>query len=204
MKGNRMNNTKIVLATGNAGKVKEMADVLSQFGFEVVAQTEFGIESPEETGLTFVENALIKARYASKMTGLPAIADDSGLSVEALGGAPGLYSARFAGEYATDADNRQKLLAEMANQTNRQAKFVSCIVFLKHETDPTPYIALGECFGEILSEERGENGFGYDSLFLYPEKNLTFAELETKEKKAISHRAIALRSLKQQLKGDKS
>lgn len=199
-----MNNTKIVLATGNAGKVKEMADVLSQFGFEVVAQTEFGIESPEETGLTFVENALIKARYASKMTGLPAIADDSGLSVEALGGAPGLYSARFAGEYATDADNRQKLLAEMANQTNRQAKFVSCIVFLKHETDPTPYIALGECFGEILSEERGENGFGYDSLFLYPEKNLTFAELETKEKKAISHRAIALRSLKQQLKGDKS
>lgn len=199
-----MNNTKIVLATGNAGKVKEMADVLSQFGFEVVAQTEFGIESPEETGLTFVENALIKARYASKMTGLPAIADDSGLSVEALGGAPGLYSARFAGESATDADNRQKLLAEMANQTNRQAKFVSCIVFLKHETDPTPYIALGECFGEILSEERGENGFGYDSLFLYPEKNLTFAELETKEKKAISHRAIALRSLKQQLKGDKS
>lgn len=199
-----MNNTKIVLATGNAGKVKEMADVLSQFGFEVVAQTEFGIESPEETGLTFVENALIKARYASKMTGLPAIADDSGLSVEALGGAPGLYSARFAGEYATDADNRQKLLAEMANQTNRQAKFVSCIVFLKHETDPTPYIALGECFGEILSEERGENGFGYDSLFLYPEKNLTFAELETKEKKAISHRAIALESLKQQLKGDKS
>lgn len=204
MKGNRMNNTKIVLATGNAGKVKEMADVLSQFGFEVVAQTEFGIESPEETGLTFVENALIKARYASKMTGLPAIADDSGLSVEALGGAPGLYSARFAGEYATDADNRQKLLAEMANQTNRQAKFVSCIVFLKHETDPTPYIALGECFGEILAEERGENGFGYDSLFLYPEKNLTFAELETKEKKAISHRAIALESLKQQLKGDKS
>lgn len=199
-----MNNTKIVLATGNAGKVKEMADVLSQFGFEVVAQTEFGIESPEETGLTFVENALIKARYASKMTGLPAIADDSGLSVEALGGAPGLYSARFAGESATDADNRQKLLAEMANQANRQAKFVSCIVFLKHETDPTPYIALGECFGEILSEERGENGFGYDSLFLYPEKNLTFAELETKEKKAISHRAIALESLKQQLKGDKS
>lgn len=199
-----MNNTKIVLATGNAGKVKEMADVLSQFGFEVVAQTEFGIESPEETGLTFVENALIKARYASKMTGLPAIADDSGLSVDALGGAPGLYSARFAGESATDADNRQKLLAEMANQANRQAKFVSCIVFLKHETDPTPYIALGECFGEILAEERGENGFGYDSLFLYPEKNLTFAELETKEKKAISHRAIALESLKQQLKGDKS
>lgn len=198
-----MNKTKIVLATGNAGKVKEMADVLAQFGFEVVAQSEFGIESPEETGLTFVENALLKARYAAKMTGLPAIADDSGLSVEALDGAPGLYSARYAGENATDADNRQKLLAELHGETHRQAKFVSCIVFLKHETDPTPYIALGECVGEILTEERGQNGFGYDSLFYYAPKNCSFAELETAEKKAISHRAIALAQLKQQLQGDK-
>lgn len=197
-----MEKTKIVLATGNAGKVKEMADVLSQFGFDVVAQSEFGIESPEETGLTFVENALIKARFAAKMTGLPAIADDSGLSVVALGGEPGLYSARYAGELATDADNRQKLLAKMQGQENRLAKFVSCIVFLKHETDPTPYIALGECFGEILTEERGENGFGYDSLFFYPPKACTFAELEIKEKKAISHRAIALEQLKQQLAGE--
>lgn len=197
-----MEKTKIVLATGNAGKVKEMADVLSQFGFDVVAQSEFGIESPEETGLTFVENALIKARFAAKMTGLPAIADDSGLSVVALGGEPGLYSARYAGELATDADNRQKLLAKMQGQENRLAKFVSCIVFLKHETDPTPYIALGECFGEILTEERGENGFGYDSLFFYPPKACTFAELETKEKKSISHRAIALEQLKQQLAGE--
>ncbi|EPZ01590.1 RdgB/HAM1 family non-canonical purine NTP pyrophosphatase [Mannheimia haemolytica] len=197
-----MEKTKIVLATSNADKVKEMADVLSQFGFEVVAQSEFGIESPEETGLTFVENALIKARFAAKMTGLPAIADDSGLSVMALGGEPGLYSARYAGEQATDADNRQKLLAKMQGQENRLAKFVSCIVFLKHETDPTPYIASGECFGEILTEERGENGFGYDSLFFYLPKACTFAELETKEKKAISHRAIALEQLKQQLAGE--
>ncbi|HGO5818233.1 TPA: RdgB/HAM1 family non-canonical purine NTP pyrophosphatase [Mannheimia haemolytica] len=197
-----MEKTKIVLATSNADKVKEMADVLSQFGFEVVAQSEFGIESPEETGLTFVENALIKARFAAKMTGLPAIADDSGLSVMALGGEPGLYSARYAGEQATDADNRQKLLAKMQGQENRLAKFVSCIVFLKHETDPTPYIASGECFGEILTEERGENGFGYDSLFFYSPKACTFAELETKEKKAISHRAIALEQLKQQLAGE--
>lgn len=197
-----MNKTKIVLATGNEGKVKEMADVLSQFGFEVVAQSKFGFESPEETGLTFIENALIKARYASKMTGLPAIADDSGLSVEILGGAPGLYSSRFAGEQANDKDNRQKLLAEMEGKQNRQAKFVSCIVFLKHEKDPTPFIALGECLGEILTEERGENGFGYDSLFFYPPKKQTFAELEMQEKKAISHRAIALESLKQQLRGD--
>lgn len=198
-----MEKTKIVLATGNAGKVKEMADVLSRFGFEVVAQSEFGIESPEETGLTFVENALIKARYAAKMTGLPAIADDSGLAVEALGGKPGLYSSRYAGENASDADNRQKLLSEMFGKNNRNAKFVSCIVFLRHETDPTPYIALGECFGEILREERGENGFGYDSLFFYPQQNCSFAELETERKKAISHRAIALADLKRQLEENK-
>ncbi|AFU18745.1 MULTISPECIES: RdgB/HAM1 family non-canonical purine NTP pyrophosphatase [Actinobacillus] len=196
-----MEQTKVVLATGNKGKVKEMADVLAQFGFDVVAQSEFGIESPEETGLTFVENALLKARYASKMTGLPAIADDSGLAVDALGGAPGLYSARYAGEDGNDEANRKKLLAELQNVADekRGAKFVSCIVFLQHETDPTPKIALGECFGEILREERGQNGFGYDSLFFYPPKNCSFAELETSEKKQISHRAIALDVLKQQL-----
>lgn len=197
-----MTKQKIVLATGNKGKVKEMADVLAEFGFDVVAQSEFGIESPEETGLTFVENALIKARYAAKMTGLPAIADDSGLAVDALGGEPGLYSARYAGIDGDDAANRQKLLGEMADvvDENRSAKFVSCIVMLQHETDPTPKIAIGECFGSILREERGENGFGYDSLFFYQQKNCTFAELDTVEKKKISHRAIALQSLKQQLK----
>lgn len=196
-----MTKQKIVLATGNKGKVKEMADVLADFGFEVVAQSEFGIESPEETGLTFVENALIKARYAAQVTGLPAIADDSGLAVDALGGEPGLYSARYAGVDGDDAANRQKLLTEMANvaDENRTAKFVSCIVMLQHATDPTPKIAIGECFGTILNEERGENGFGYDSLFFYPPKNCSFAELETVEKKKISHRAIALQSLKQQL-----
>lgn len=197
-----MQKTKIVLATGNQGKVKEMADVLAEFGFEVIAQSEFGIESPEETGLTFVENALIKARYASQMTGLPAIADDSGLAVDALGGAPGLYSARYAGEDGNDQANRKKLLEEMANVAvqDRVAKFVSCIVMLQHPTDPTPKIAIGECFGEILKEERGQNGFGYDALFFYPPKQCSFAELETAEKKKISHRAMALQSLKQQLK----
>ncbi|OOR99193.1 non-canonical purine NTP pyrophosphatase, RdgB/HAM1 family [Haemophilus paracuniculus] len=192
---------KVVLATGNQGKVKEMADVLAEFGFEVVAQSEFGIESPEETGLTFVENALIKARYAAQMTGLPAIADDSGLAVDALGGEPGLYSARYAGENADDAQNRQKLLAEMANvvDENRTAKFISCIVLLRHPTDPTPIIALGEHHGTILREERGENGFGYDSLFFSPQVNCSFAELVSGQKKQISHRAIALASLKAQL-----
>ncbi|ANF61288.1 non-canonical purine NTP pyrophosphatase [[Haemophilus] ducreyi] len=196
-----MNRTKVVLATSNKGKVKEMADVLSAFGFEVIAQSEFGLISPPETGLTFVENALLKARYASKMTGLPTIADDSGLAVDALAGAPGLYSARYAGIEDDDTANRRKLLAEMQNipDGQRAAKFVSCIVLLKHETDPTPKIAFGECFGEILREERGQNGFGYDALFFYPAKQCTFAELDSTEKKQISHRALALVALQKQL-----
>ncbi|NBI42355.1 RdgB/HAM1 family non-canonical purine NTP pyrophosphatase [[Haemophilus] felis] len=194
---------KIVLATGNLGKVKEMADVLADFGFEVVAQTELGIDSPEETGLTFVENALLKARYASKMSGLPAIADDSGLVVAALDGAPGLYSARYAGVDGENADaaNRAKLLQALAPmaQDKRQAKFVSCIVMLQSERDPSPIIAEGECFGEIAFAEKGENGFGYDSLFFSPEMNCTFAELAPAEKKKMSHRARALNVLKQKL-----
>lgn len=194
---------KIVLATGNQGKVKEMSDVLSDFGFEVIAQTELNIDSPEETGLTFVENAILKARYASKKSGLPAIADDSGLVVQALKGAPGLYSARYAGVDGSEADikNREKLLAELKDvpEEQRQAKFVSCIVMLQHENDPSPIIAEGECFGEIAFAEKGENGFGYDSLFFYPELNCTFAELDTAEKKKISHRARALTVLKTKL-----
>lgn len=194
---------KIVLATGNKGKVREMSDVLADFGFEVVAQTDLGIESPEETGSTFVENALLKARYAAKVSGLPAIADDSGLVVEALNGAPGLYSARYAGidGETADAENRRKLLRDLADVPvgKRQAKFVSCIVMLRHETDPSPIIAEGECIGEIIFAEKGENGFGYDSLFFTPEKGCTFAELETVEKKKISHRARALAVLKSKL-----
>ncbi|KGQ69373.1 nucleoside-triphosphate diphosphatase [Chelonobacter oris] len=194
---------KIVLATGNQGKVKEMAGVLAQFGFEVAAQSEFGIESPEETGLTFVENAILKARHAAKISGLPAIADDSGLAVTALGGAPGLYSARYAGEEGNDGKNRAKLLADMARipQAERGAKFVSVIVLLQHENDPTPLIAEGACYGEILFEEKGTNGFGYDSLFFYPPKNASFAELEPTEKKKVSHRANALAVLRQRLNG---
>ena len=194
---------KIVLATGNKGKVKEMADVLADFGFEVIAQTDLGIESQEETGLTFVENAILKARYASEKSGLPAIADDSGLVVDALNGAPGLYSARYAGVDGDEADakNREKLLAELADvpTERRQAKFVSTIVLLQHPSDPSPIIAQGECDGKIIYEEKGENGFGYDSLFFSLEKGCTFAELETVEKKKISHRAKALAILKSKL-----
>lgn len=192
---------KVILATANQGKVREMSDVLNGFGFDVIAQTELGIESPEETGLTFVENAILKARYAAKISGLPAIADDSGLVVKALDGAPGLYSARYAGSDADDGQNRQKLLRDLAHipTEQRQAKFVSCIVFLQHAADPSPIIAEGECRGLILFEEKGENGFGYDSLFYSPDKGCTFAELETVEKKKISHRAQALAVLKQKL-----
>ena len=180
-----------------------MADVLADFGFEVIAQTDLGIESQEETGLTFVENAILKARYASEKSGLPAIADDSGLVVDALNGAPGLYSARYAGVDGDEADakNREKLLAELADvpTERRQAKFVSTIVLLQHPSDPSPIIAQGECDGQIIYEEKGENGFGYDSLFFSPEKDCTFAELETVEKKKISHRAKALAVLKSKL-----
>ncbi|MFD0966924.1 RdgB/HAM1 family non-canonical purine NTP pyrophosphatase [Seminibacterium arietis] len=195
---------KVVLATSNKGKVKEMADALSAFGFDVVAQTDLGIESPEETGLTFIENALLKARYAAKLSGLPAIADDSGLVVQALNGEPGLYSARYAGIDGSNADNenRKKLLLKLANvpKEKRQAKFVSCIVMLQHENDPSPVIAEGECHGFIDLEEKGSNGFGYDSLFFFPPKNCTFAELDIVEKKKISHRANALNVLKERLK----
>ena len=182
---------KIVLATGNKGKVKEMADVLANFGFEVIAQTDF------------VENAILKARYAAEKSGLPAIADDSGLVVDALNGAPGLYSARYAGVDGDEADakNREKLLTELSDvpSERRQAKFVSTIVLLQHPSDPSPIIAQGECDGKIIYEEKGENGFGYDSLFFSPEKGCTFAELETVEKKKISHRAKALAVLKSKL-----
>ncbi len=194
---------KIVLATSNAGKVKEMADILADFGFEVIAQSALNIESPEETGLTFVENALLKARYASEKSGLPAIADDSGLIVTALNNAPGLHSARYAGIDGENAafHNRQKLLVEMAQipENQRQAKFVSCIVFLQHPKDPSPIIAEGEVQGIIAFTEKGTNGFGYDSLFFYPPKHCTFAELENAEKKQISHRGAALKVLKEKL-----
>ena len=190
----------LVIASHNLGKVKEFQDLLSDLDVIVKSLEDYpDLAEIEETGQTFTENALLKARYASKMTGLPAIADDSGLAVSALGGAPGLYSARYAGEEADDAQNRQKLLREMADKTDRQAKFVCCLVFLRHETDPNPIIALGECQGEILHEERGENGFGYDSLFFYPPKGCSFAELSSAEKKSVSHRGNALALLKAQL-----
>ena len=189
----RIMKQKIVLATGNKGKVKEMADVLADFGFEVIAQTDLGIESPEETGLTFVENAILKARYASEKSGLPAIADDSGLVVDALNGAPGLYSARYAGHHGDDNANNEKLIQELQGQADRTAHYV-CALALVYP-DGREVTAEGYCDGLVQDEPKGDNGFGYDPYFHVPQFEKTVAELTIEEKETISHRGRALREL---------
>ncbi len=188
---------KVVFATGNAGKVREVAEMLSPLDWQVVPQGELFEGEAAETGLTFVENALIKARFACERTGLPAIADDSGLEVAALGGAPGIYSSRFAGPDATDSSNIDKLLAVMRDVPpgRRQASFYCAMVFLRHAQDPTPVIALGRWNGEILTAPRGDHGFGYDPIFHVPDEGCSAAELPPERKHRLSHRAQALRSL---------
>ncbi|MBU5376760.1 MAG: XTP/dITP diphosphatase [Pantoea sp.] len=185
---------KVVLATGNPGKVRELADLLSAFGLDIVAQTDLGVESAEETGLTFIENAILKARHAAQLTGLPAIADDSGLAVDALGGAPGIYSARYAGEAASDRENLEKLLnaLETVPDGERQAQFHCVLVYLRHAEDPTPLVFHGSWAGEITRSAAGEGGFGYDPIFYVPELGKTAAELSKTEKGAVSHRGKAL------------
>lgn len=194
--------SKIVLATGNQGKVREMADILSEFGFDVVAQSEFNVSEVAETGTTFIENAIIKARHAAKETGLPAIADDSGLEVDYLNGAPGIYSARYSGEGATDKQNIEKLLDAMqgVETEKRTARFHCVLVLMRHENDPTPLVCHGKWEGQILTEEHGENGFGYDPVFFVPGDNCASAELDPSRKKQLSHRGKALASLFKALK----
>ncbi|HGN0024920.1 TPA: XTP/dITP diphosphatase [Proteus mirabilis] len=193
---------KVVLATGNPGKVKELASLLADFGLDIVAQTELGVGSVEETGLTFVENALIKARHAAKVTGLPAIADDSGISVDALGGAPGIYSARYAGIEATDQQNVDKLLEAMKDipTEKRQAQFNCVLVYLRHENDPTPLIFHGIWQGVLTHEMQGDGGFGYDPIFFIPELNCTAAQLTREQKNQYSHRGKALKLMLDALK----
>lgn len=188
---------KVVLATGNAGKVRELADLLADFGFDVVAQTELNVESVEETGLTFIENAILKARHAAKVTGLPALADDSGLAVDALGGAPGIYSARYAGEDASDQQNLEKLLAALKDvpDEKRQAQFHCVLVYMRHAEDPTPLVFHGSWPGVITHAPAGQGGFGYDPIFFVPSEGKTAAELTRDEKSAISHRGQALKLL---------
>lgn len=193
--------TKLVLATGNAGKVRELAHLLVDFGFEVVAQTELGVRPAEETGLTFIENAILKARQAARITGLPAVADDSGLSVNFLGGAPGIYSARYAGEDASDQQNLEKLLTVL-NQVpdgQRQAQFYCVLVYLRHADDPTPWVCQGSWAGEITRAAVGTGGFGYDPIFYVPALCKTAAELTREEKSTVSHRGQALAQLLQVL-----
>lgn len=190
---------KLVLASNNRKKLGELDAILAPLGWELVPQGQLGVAEAEEPHCTFVENALAKARHASRMTGLPALADDSGLCVDAFGGAPGVYSARFAGDPRSDARNNRKLLAELGDSGQRSARFVSVIVFVRHADDPQPIIAEGEWAGEILREERGHDGFGYDPLFYVRELDRTAAELEAGEKNRRSHRGQALARLVERL-----
>ncbi|MBN2865249.1 MAG: RdgB/HAM1 family non-canonical purine NTP pyrophosphatase [Thiotrichales bacterium] len=193
---------QVVLATGNAGKVKEIMGMLQPLGWHVTPQTELFQTEAVEDGLSFIENALIKARYACAQTGLPAIADDSGIEVAALHGQPGIYSSRYAGEEANDQDNIHKMLAEMAAVADgkRQASFYCAMAFCRHEQDPTPLIALGQWHGEILHAPVGSGGFGYDPIFYLPDLGVSSAELSKTQKSQISHRALALHSLVEQIK----
>lgn len=189
---------RIVLASGNAGKVVELEQLLAGTGVELVPQTALGVSDADETGLTFVENALIKARHAARATGLPALADDSGICVDALDGAPGLYAARYSGVHGDSAANNAKLLRELAGvpTEKRGAYFIAVLVLLRHAEDPAPLIAEGRWHGRILEAPRGEGGFGYDPLFLPEGSELGAAEIEPALKNRLSHRGQALDVLK--------
>ena len=192
---------KIVLASGNTGKIKEFQAMLADYS--IIPQSEFNIKEVEETGTTFVENAILKARHAAFESQLPAIADDSGLVVDALEGKPGVISARFAGEGASDKDNLIKLIDEVKALPNKEhisARFICILAFMKHENDPCPVIAQGIWEGRIVLQATGNNGFGYDPVFFVDEYNCTSAQLTSKQKNSLSHRGKAIKLLKQQLK----
>lgn len=187
----------IVLASNNPGKVREINALLADKQIEIAPQAQFGVSEAEETGLSFVENALLKARHAAQHTGLPAIADDSGIEVDALNGAPGIYSARYAGKGASDQENLEKLLADLnaVPEEQRTARFQCLMVYMRHANDPTPIICQGTWQGRILLTPRGNNGFGYDPIFFVPTHNCTSAELAADVKNALSHRGQALHKL---------
>lgn len=191
---------KIVLASNNQGKLKEFYQILSPLGVELHSQSEFDVPEADEPFFTFVENALAKARHASKLTGLPALADDSGICVNALQGAPGVFSARYAGEPKSDSRNNQKLIADLQNKADKSAYYYCVLVLVRSEHDPQPVIADGIWNGEIIASARGENGFGYDPHFWIPSLNKTVAELSAEQKNQLSHRGQALRALFEKLK----
>ncbi|BAN69922.1 RdgB/HAM1 family non-canonical purine NTP pyrophosphatase [endosymbiont of unidentified scaly snail isolate Monju] len=192
---------KIVLASNNKGKLRELGELLADHDIELVPQGELDIPEAVEDGLSFVENAILKARHACALSGLPAIADDSGLEVDALRGAPGIHSARYAGTHGDDAANNRKLLEALREvpDEDRTARFQCVMVFMRHAKDPTPMVCQGSWEGRILHEPRGENGFGYDPLFWVPDENATAAELPAGVKNALSHRGKALRELMRRL-----
>lgn len=192
---------RLVLASNNPGKLRELAELLAPLGLDPVAQGDLGVGEAEEPAVTFVENALLKARHAARETGLPALADDSGLAVDALGGQPGVRSARYAGANANDQTNVDALLAALDGvpESERSAQFHCVLVYLRHADDPTPVICHGRWPGRILTSPRGEGGFGYDPVFLAPEFDCSAAELSREQKGRISHRGRALRLLVEQL-----
>lgn len=196
-----MSNKSIVLASGNKGKIKELDALLAPMGWQVRPQSDWQVADADETGLTFVENAIIKARHACEQTGLPSLADDSGIAVDALGGAPGIYSARYAGTDASDKDNIHKLLEALKDtpEAERTARFICVLVFMQHANDPTPIICQGEWEGRILNAAAGEGGFGYDPVFYVPERDCSAAALSAEDKRMLSHRGKALAQLRRLL-----
>jgi len=190
---------KLVLASNNAGKVREFQALLAPLNFQVIPQGELGIPSAEEPYCTFVENALTKARHASAVSGLPALADDSGICAHALDGEPGVLSARYAGEQGDDAANNQKLIAALKEQSDRNAHYVCALVMVRSEHDPEPLIVQSRWYGKIIDEAKGSHGFGYDPYFFLPELQMTAAEMDPAQKNLISHRGQALRELITQL-----
>lgn len=191
---------RLILASNNKGKLKEFNELLSTVGFSVHAQGEYDVPEADEPFHTFVENALQKARHASRITGLPALADDSGVCVNALGGAPGVYSARFAGEPKSDARNNEKMIADLAQHADKSAYYYCVLVFVRHADDPQPIIADGRWNGVMVDTPRGAGGFGYDPYFFIPALGKCAAELAPEEKNALSHRGQALRALVEKLK----
>ena len=191
--------TTWVLASENAGKVAEFNHLLSELGIHVRSMGEFGLTGAEETGESFVENALLKARHVARATGFPALADDSGLAVDALGGAPGIYSARYAGTHGDDVANYQKLLADLADAQSRAAQFVCALALVRSANDPLPLIAMGLWHGTILQQPAGTNGFGYDPVFQPNGSALSAAQMAPQYKAAVSHRGLALQELRRQL-----
>lgn len=192
---------KIVLASGNRGKLKEFNEIFAPLQIDVMPQSDFAVQDADETGLSFVENAIIKARHAARVTGLPALSDDSGLEVDVLNGAPGIYSARYAGAGCGDDENNRKLLQalEQVPTEQRSARFQCVLVFMRHAEDPTPLICQGSWEGVILDTPRGHNGFGYDPLFFVPELNCASAELSSEQKQKYSHRGKAVRQFIEQI-----